>query len=1092
MRILQLRFKNLNSLEGCWHIDLEHPAFTADGIFAITGPTGAGKTTILDAICLALYGRTPRLSKLSKTGNEIMSRQRGECFAEVVFATQNGRYRCHWSQRRARKRPDGELQPPKHEIADADSGTIFEATIRGVAERVEAVTGMDFDRFTRSMLLAQGGFAAFLQAAPDERAPILEQITGTEIYSRISTRVHELRQREREKLQLLQAESAGITLLAPEQEEAIQQTLTAQQQEEQKLIAQVAAAEQAMAWLAAIEALEKELTLLTDEANRLANDIKAFGPERDRLAQALNAASLDALYATLTAARNQQIHDGKALQAVHATLSGLAASAREQAETLRTAELHCARIKAERQEAAPVLRQLRALDQQLSAQNKAVQELQADCRKDAAKVAAEQKAREKEQEKLAQVCAALARIESYCTEHAADAWLVAHLAGVEEQVGALLLHQEEILRRQSEHEQAADVLKRAEQALVSRQRQTGMCGKALAQATQQLQQGKEGLNRLLGERLLREYRAEKEHLLREMAFLARIAELETLRTQLKDGSPCPLCGASEHPFARGNVPVATAGEERIAALSALIDQAEAREAAIEGLKESEHQARDRLVAAEKAEAAAVHQQEIAAQTLAERKESLEKLRAAGSEGRHLLAARLSPLGIGEPAENELSPLLANLRARLQTWQLQAENKADSEKKKAGVLAEIQRLEAVIDTQKSALNDRWTRLEALQKELAAGYAEREARYGNKNPEHEERRLDATFATAEAAEKRARERHGVARQQWQAAMTQIRTLRERMRGQEPELHRLEGEFAAALAPLGFTDEEEFLQAGLAPAQREALVAQARKLDERQTELGAQRKERETRLATELAKKLSEEGPDALVARHKDCERALYELREDMASRRHTLKENKAAAERVREKRESIALQERECRRWENLHALIGSADGKKYRNFAQGLTFELMVAHANRQLRGMTDRYLLIRDTAQPLELNVVDSYQAGEIRSTKNLSGGESFIVSLALALGLSQMASQKVRVDSLFLDEGFGTLDEESLDTALETLAGLQRDGKLIGIISHVPALKERIAAQILVSPQSGGTSLLSGPGCRLVSAAKDEAEKER
>jgi exonuclease SbcC len=166
---------------------------------------------------------------------------------------------------------------------------------------------------------------------------------------------------------------------------------------------------------------------------------------------------------------------------------------------------------------------------------------------------------------------------------------------------------------------------------------------------------------------------------------------------------------------------------------------------------------------------------------------------------------------------------------------------------------------------------------------------------------------------------------------------------------------------------------------------------------------------------------------------------------------------------------------------LHELIGSADGKKYRNFAQGLTFELLVFNANRQLKRMTDRYLLLHDDRQPLELNVVDNYQAGEIRSTKNLSGGESFIVSLALALGLSQMASRNVRVDSLFLDEGFGTLDENTLDTALETLAGLQQDGKLIGVISHVPALKERIGTQIQVIPQTGGRSRISGPGCRFV-----------
>ena len=131
--------------------------------------------------------------------------------------------------------------------------------------------------------------------------------------------------------------------------------------------------------------------------------------------------------------------------------------------------------------------------------------------------------------------------------------------------------------------------------------------------------------------------------------------------------------------------------------------------------------------------------------------------------------------------------------------------------------------------------------------------------------------------------------------------------------------------------------------------------------------------------------------------------------------------------------------------------------------------------------MTERYLLVRDTSQPLELNVIDNSQAGEIRSTKTLSGGESFIVSLALALGLSYMASRKVSVDSLFLDEGFGTLDENALDIALDTLAGLQQDGKLIGIISHVPALKERISTQIEVIPTTSGRSSICGPGCQRI-----------
>jgi len=110
MKILTLRFKNLNSLVGEWTIDFTHPRYNADGIFAISGPTGAGKSTILDAICLALYGRTPRLKTLSSTTNEIMAYNTGECLAEVVFETQNGKFRTCWSQSKARKKANGNLQ----------------------------------------------------------------------------------------------------------------------------------------------------------------------------------------------------------------------------------------------------------------------------------------------------------------------------------------------------------------------------------------------------------------------------------------------------------------------------------------------------------------------------------------------------------------------------------------------------------------------------------------------------------------------------------------------------------------------------------------------------------------------------------------------------------------------------------------------------------------------------------------------------------------------------------------------------------------------------------------------------------------------
>lgn len=1078
MRILQIRFKNLNSLEGCWQIDLTHPAFVSDGIFAITGPTGAGKTTILDAICLALYGRTPRLGKITRSGNEIMSRQTGECFAEVIFATQSGRYRCHWSQHRARKRPDGELQAPKHEIADAVTGKLVESRIKGVADQIEQVTGLDFERFTRSMLLAQGDFAAFLQAAPDDRAPILEQITGTEIYSRLSIRVHERKQQALEKLNLLQTEAAGITFLEPEQEREIRQMLETKRKEAADLAARLATTKEAIAWLTTIDGLKKEIINLADEADRLRRDMEAFRPIREKLNKALQAAEFSGRYATLTAIRQQQADDRADLKVEQEALAGLEASVRVQAEILKAVEQHSIRVKAELKTAMPMLQKIRLLDQKLADWRKAILDSENDCRQEAARIDANLNLRLGIQEKRARACETRDCIDAYLEEHAQDEWLISGLAGVEDQLRDLLSRQKEIAQKVAAREAAAMALAMASKTLEERRKQTRIWQQTLERTSMQLQQGKDTLDQLLDGHLLREYRTEKESLLREMIYLTKIAELEDHRARLEEGKPCPLCGATEHPFRQGNIPVPDQIEQRIDALTRLIGQAEEQEATIKKLEDAERLARMQLTDAEKLESAAVHDQQAAEKALAEVKDSVKRLQTDFAERRQAVATRLAPLGMADITKMDIASLIETLTVRLKSWQAQVKQKADIEKRLADLDSELKRLDAVIETQNAALAKKMAQLHALQKELAAGCNERCALYGDKSPDEEERRLNQAVWDAENAEKQAREHYGMLQQQWSATKAHIDALTKRIGAREMELKKREADFFTALAFLGFSDENQFLAAILPSEQRAELTAMAKDLDARQIALYARQQDREMRLAREIARNLTDEPLAALLSRLEQQEEALKAQQAIMAGFEHELMENEVARERMKAKQAAIDSQKKECRRWEALHELIGSADGKKYRNFAQGLTFEIMIGHANRQLQKMTDRYLLIRDDTQPLELNVIDNYQAGEIRSTKNLSGGESFIVSLSLALGLSRMVSKNVRVDSLFLDEGFGTLDEETLDIALEVLAGLPQDGKLIGVISHVPALKERIATQIEVILRTGGRSELSGPGC--------------
>ncbi|MGM8887751.1 SbcC/MukB-like Walker B domain-containing protein, partial [Psychrobacter sp. 1U2] len=286
---------------------------------------------------------------------------------------------------------------------------------------------------------------------------------------------------------------------------------------------------------------------------------------------------------------------------------------------------------------------------------------------------------------------------------------------------------------------------------------------------------------------------------------------------------------------------------------------------------------------------------------------------------------------------------------------------------------------------------------------------------------------------------------------------------LRSATTTLNTQQSAFTELLTESQFVDEAAFVSARLPKEAREALHTRKLALDNALQQAKLQLDSTQQALTLKLATAMTEESQETLASQHKQIQTDIDELSQKIGAIDQKLKDNDNQKGQQAEQLVAIDAQKQKLQIWQQLHTLIGSADGKKYRTFAQGLTFEVMISHANTQLQKMSDRYLLIHDECSPLELNVIDNYQGGDIRSTKNLSGGECFIISLALALGLSQMASHNIRVDSLFLDEGFGTLDEDSLDIALDTLTSLQQEGKLIGIISHVQALKDRILTQIKV-----------------------------
>jgi len=1081
MKILELRFKNLNSLNGEWSIDFMNPEYVSDGIFAITGSTGAGKSTILDAICLALYGRTPRLKSINKSGNEIMSRQTGECFAEVTFETQAGQFRCHWSQHKARKKADGNLIDSKHEISDAVSGQILESKKRDVANAIEARTGMDFDRFTRSMLLAQGGFAAFLQAAPDERAPILEQITGTEIYSEISKRVHKRQRDEHGKLELLQAEITGIVILSDEDLAALNQELFCKQKIEKELGFKNDALGKSILWLTGIDALKSELSAIDKESEALSNDLKTFESDRAILQKALKAAELDSEFAILSSKRQQQKLDLETLKNSKDQLSDQGKTLGLKETDLKKAEEAVFRVKGKQKSELELIKKVRALDLRISEKDKALNVAESDYKKVEAQLSENKGQRLKALDARKTSLKELEQVQEYLSTNARDEALITQLAGITEQVNSLKTAYGDI---SSKKDQVSKQQERVEEdsKLHETQRTLFTSQKEEHDVTQkQVTETKNVLNAHLGDCLLREYRAEHNSLLREMAYLRKIASLEDERAKLEDDKPCPLCGSLRHPFAEGNIPEIDETEKKINELSSLIQKAEHLEKELKEHESKEKEAASTVTEAEKQLVQTQHKKDESQANALRFGKELQSAVDKYAELESKVISKLEPFGVKEIRDENLDFISEGLALRQKNWQEHQKQKAEIEQQTNELASEIKSLDAIMQTLSESRKEKQGVLDVHKKDIHKLTAERNGLYGQKNPDTEEIRLEGLITEAEKSEKAARDSRDQSRQQLNDLKTRITALKESTTKRKPELDGLEAFFKISCKKAGFEDEQTFISSRLSADERNKLSQRSKELDDKQADIATRKKDRGTRLFQEINKKITEAPLDDLKNGQAATQESLKKLGEEIGAIKQKLSDNTDAKAKHQQKQVLIKAQKTECTRWDALHSLIGSADGKKYRNFAQGLTFELMVSHANRQLEKMTDRYLLVRDEDQPLELNVVDNYQAGEIRSTKNLSGGESFIVSLSLALGLSKMASRKVRVDSLFLDEGFGTLDEDALETALETLSGLKQDSKLIGIISHVSALKERISILISVHPVSGGKSVINGPGCERI-----------
>ncbi|WP_296194022.1 MULTISPECIES: AAA family ATPase [unclassified Psychrobacter] len=1326
MRLIELRLKNLNSLKGEWHIDFADSAFINEGIFAITGQTGAGKTTILDAICLALYGETPRINNISKSSNEVMTRQTAECFAEVVIDLNGTQYRCRWGQRRAYGKADGNLQDATHEIAlvkpktDDDSNAdskddklkgdeILESKLSRTKEKIVELTRMDFQQFTRSILLAQGSFSAFLKAKADERADILEKITGTDIYATISTHVFEKKRAEEEILNKLQFGLEGLTLLDADEEALINETLTShqtaqtkQQQQYQRLQAQIN-------WLDTVAELEKNVDNYQNEVTVAKQAQADFAPDAKRLNAANKALEIDSQYSQLAHNRDNLKRLQDEQQALNHQLPQQEERLAHAANTLKAADADTQSAYDKLQITLPKIAHARKLDGAIAQQMQVLDDQQHRKQRLATNTQGLRQEIENHTVQLNQDKAQLATIEKYLIDAAALHDIDTDAANFDShgsrlkallQDNAALANEKIAHHQQSSHYQTnldqCQQQQNATNALIAKARETltalqkqqvqltqtqslaAIRGEqeqiehthsqieqvsfkaqhieALAIQTNKINTALPTINDALtklaasitdNEALMADAKDRRQDKQKLLDSWQQVANLERYITQLKDGNPCPLCGAREHPYGAhhpvlNKEPAEVAQtQQQISELDTTINTLEqtlskqrieyaTTQNQIKQLHEQKiplHEQMKKLGADSddliqpllaksysNAVAASMTQlgqigidmnllsEQIADDStdctlikerlikdslllldtikdqLSKRKQSLKdtltqhealsdelaktnktietfekqqyqlatdiyeiksnsqisalaldaiekKISTNFAELSQLKDAILAILNkylagkyeldaVTKPAA--LQPLLASIDQQVVLNKADYEVHLDTLRQQRSSLVQLKQqftayknaqqnlitalgsMTVQIETKQAQLNKQEIELDDLLQEIIAKTetlaqltTERRDIFSgdvpnagndnsnmNINPDAEEARLRAVLEQAHSEQAAAQRQLDSAELTLKQLQRQQQQLAEQLTIASTALTTQEDIFKTVLASSDFSDEAAFMRARLPAAERHHLTEQQQQINDTLKQAQSLLTQTMQALAEKKANPLTTEDRESLAEQQQLAQKELQRLIEAIGAMSQQLKDNEEKKGNQQAQRQAIAQQKDTLQVWRQLNELIGSSSGKKYRTFAQGLTFDIMVTHANAQLHKMSDRYLLARDDNNPLELNVIDNYQGGERRSTKNLSGGEGFIISLALALGLSQMASHNIRVDSLFLDEGFGTLDEESLDIALDTLTSLQQEGKLIGVISHVQALKERILTQIQVTKLSGGFSKITGQGC--------------
>ncbi|MEO6546796.1 MAG: AAA family ATPase [Ferruginibacter sp.] len=1237
MKILAIRIKNLASLEGTTEIDFTKEPLCSAGIFAITGPTGAGKSTILDALCLALYAKTPRYLQAKESGIDIYDVQgstitqsdvRGilrdgsaEGIAEVDFAGVDGQhYRATWSVRRARNKAEGSLQSYTITLKNIGSNADIPGKKTELLDEIERLVGLTFEQFTRSVLLAQGDFTAFLKAGKDEKSSLLEKLTGTHIYSEISKRIFEKHRAEEQQLRDLNFKRQGIPTLTVEEVDNY-----AQQKAATEII---------------IQAQEKEADLLSIEINWHTRHLEL--QKNVAVAKAI----LDETVSTKGNAvgREQQLNQAVQVQPARTWVENQKYTAAQllgkvSALEIATTNLNSLKIEEEQlgillqhaaadllkkingqEDAKPLLDQAKTLDVQLSERTEQLAQASTEVKRAKENCKEKEKLVNRQQEEVSRLNASNSSLKKWKDENLSrqavadnQSLVLSKLSDAEENLHTLQTITIKIDNANAAFRKVAQEKEDLETKSVSITNNLKASQQLYNEKTVELsavnivslEANKEAIDNELEDlikaeahwkilsntqtdynRLVEKIAANKTEtaankiLLKEAtkqlatisiqretslkilakAKLAAAENIELLRAQLIPGDECPVCGSIEHPYAEHNplldhvlsqletthqqheddyavcVRNQNSLQERTRQLKETIDEQETAH----GIKES---ALGLLQAAwrgftlyEACNQIADDQKEIWIQgELIKRKVAQKSLQAqirTYQKNKQQADSQQQAITQLDNRYNENNNAIKDTTRALQSLQeeLNHHNTKQADENKELLKTEQnlahyfpsanwfghwkenpKKFVERINDFTAEWNTNTKKLEADSKQydvelatvnaaqeqlqdLVLDFAKKEATSACLQLQLDEltqqrsvifkgeatATIESKLKQAVAAAAQTTEKYKSDKQQQLTVITRLATQNEEIAKSIESLQLQLDAYTKKIqewiiahneqAPNILDEPGLFELLMLTPAWIETERAALRGMDDAITQALSVLQERKTLCQQHELLNGSLRQPEEINQLLIDARATLQEANQEKTEIAFRLQQDTANKLQIGNLLNTINAQALTVENWAKLNDVIGSADGKKFRQIAQEYTLDVLLSYANVHLEMLSKRYLLQR-IPNTLALQVLDQDMGNEIRTVYSLSGGESFLVSLALALGLASLSSSRMQVESLFIDEGFGSLDPTTLNIAMDALERLHNQGRKVGVISHVQEMTERIPVQIKVSKENSGRS---------------------